>query len=211
MGIRKPESRKTAPTRTGLADALFTRTQQGVMGYLFGQPDRSFFAAELIRQLGMGSGSVQRELSRLEQSGMAVVSRVGNQKHYKANPESPIFAELAAIAQKTFGMAAPIREALDPLASRIKAAFVFGSVAKRTDTARSDIDLMIVSDDVDYAEMFGALEPVAQKLGRPVNPTIQSTRQWARRLKEDNAFHVRVKQQPKIWIYGSESDLPLPR
>ncbi len=205
MGTKLPKSGSKASSSPGLADALFTRTQQGVLGLLFGQPDRSFFATELIRQVGMGSGSVQRELARLEQSGLAVVSRVGNQKHYQANPDSPLFAELASIAQKTFGIAGPLQQALQPLASRIKAAFVFGSLAKRTDTAKSDIDVMVISDDLDYADVFAALEPAATKLGRPVNPTIQSTRQWHKRLKEDNAFNIRVSQQPKIWLIGSES------
>ena len=191
----------------GLADVLFTRSQQRVLGYLFGQPDRSFFASELIRGIGKGSGAVQRELARLEQSGLALVRHVGNQKHFQANPESPLFSELASIAQKTFGIAYPLREALQKLAPRIKAAFVFGSLAKRTDTARSDIDVMVISDDLDYATVFDALEGAAAKLGRPINPTIQSTREWSRRLKEDNAFHVRISEQPKIWLFGSESDI----
>ena len=198
--------RKAAASRS-LADALFTRTQQGVLGFLFGQPDRSFFASELIREIGMGSGAIQRELARLEQSGLAKVHQLGNQKHFQANPSSPLFAELASIAQKTFGIAYPLREALERLAPKIRAAFVFGSVAKRSDTARSDIDVMIISDALGYAEVFAALEGAASRLGRPVNPTIQSTKEWSRRLKEDNAFHVRISQQPKIWLYGSESDI----
>lgn len=208
MGARKPKSGKeSSPPKGGLADALFTRTQQGVLGYLFGQPDRSFFAAELIRAVGMGSGSVQRELARLEATGLALSSMVGNQKHYRANPDSPIFNELASLAQKTFGIAGPIRSALAKLAPRINAAFVFGSVAKRSDTAHSDIDVMIISDDVDYGDVFAALEPAAQKLGRPINPTLQSTQKWGDQLREENAFHVRVMKQPKIWLIGSEPDV----
>lgn len=205
MGTINPKSGNQATH--GLADALFTRTQQGVLGFLFGQPDRSFFASELIREIGMGSGAVQRELARLEQSGLAEVRRVGNQKHYQANPESPLFAELASIAQKTFGIAYPLREALAKLAPRIRAAFVFGSIAKRSDTARSDIDVMIISDKLGYAEVFESLEPAARKLGRPINPTIQSTKEWFRRLKEGSSFQVRITEQPKIWLFGSESDI----
>lgn len=206
MGMKKPKSGR-AVARRGLADALFTSTQQRVLGYLFGQPDRSFFASELIREIGKGSGSVQRELARLEQSGLAEVRMVGNQKHYQANPHSPLFAELASIAQKTFGIAYPLRDALAALAPRIRFAFVFGSLAKRTDTTRSDIDVMVVSDDLTYADVFGALEAASTRLGRPINPTIQSTGEWARRLKEDNAFHSRIARQPKIWLFGTEDDI----
>src|SRR5665811_2106352 len=141
-----------------LADALFSTTQQRVFGLLFGQPDRSFYATEMIGLAGVGSGGVQRELARLAQSGLVTVRPVGNQRHYQANPEAPIYAELCGIVRKTFGMADPLRLALTPLAAQIKCAFVFGSIAKRQDSASSDIDLMVISDSLGYADTFAALE-----------------------------------------------------
>jgi hypothetical protein len=100
------------PRRTSLTDALFSATQQRVLAFLFGQPERSFFATELIGLVGAGSGAVQRELARLAQSSLVTVTRIGTQKHYQANPKSPIFAELCAIVRKTVGLAEPLREAL---------------------------------------------------------------------------------------------------
>jgi predicted nucleotidyltransferase len=191
----------------GLADALFTRTQQGVLGLLFGQPDRSFFATEIIGLVGAGSGAVQRELARLEQSGLVTVTRVGTQKHFQADPSSPLFHELSGIARKTFGLATPLRSALEPLARRIRAAFVFGSIAKRTDSALSDIDLLVLSDVIGYADMFPVLERASKVLGRTVNPTILTPREWKERLRQKRSFAVRVAAQPKIWIIGSERDL----
>jgi len=194
-----------SPKRTAsLADALFSSTQQRVLGYLFGQPARSFFANELIGLVGAGSGAVQRELKRLAESGLVTVTHRGNQKHFQANPASPIFAELCSITQKTFGLAGPLREALAPLAGQIDAAFVFGSVAKKSDTAASDVDLMVVSDSLTYADLFGALEEAADKLGRPVNPTVYSRAELARRIGEGNAFVTRVLAQPKLWLIGDE-------
>ena len=204
MGTKVPKSGRKAAPNTGLADALFTRTQQAVLALLFGQPDRSFFKTEIIRKAGMGSGAVQRELERLEKSGLAEVRNVGNQKHYQANPASPLFAELASISQKTFGIAEPLRAALQKWKSKITAAFVYGSLAKRADTSRSDIDVMIISDELTYADVFAAFEPVAEKLGRPINPTIHTRKEWSRQLKEDNSFHIRISRQPKIWLFGSE-------
>ena len=103
-------SKKAAPgasRSTSLADALFSGTQQRVLAWLFGQPERSFYATELIGLAGAGSGAVQRELARLAQSGLVTARSVGNQKHYQANPAAPIYAELCAIVQKTVGLAEP--------------------------------------------------------------------------------------------------------
>lgn len=190
-----------------MADALFSTIRQRVLAYLFGQPERSFFATELIKLAGGGSGAVQRELARLAESGLVTVTRVGTQKHYQANPKSPLFAELCSIAQKTVGLAEPLREALAPLAKRITAVFVYGSVAKRSDTAASDIDLMVVSDSLTYADLYTAMEQATARLGRKVNPTVYSRREWAKRVKQKNAFVTRVMAQPKIWLIGAESDV----
>jgi predicted nucleotidyltransferase len=202
--------RKTTPRRRregSLADALFSTTQQRILGLLFGQPERSFYATELIGLAAAGSGAVQRELARLEQSGLVTVRRLGTQKHYQANPESPLYKELIGIATKTIGLAGPLREALASLAPRIVAAFVYGSVAKRRDTTRSDIDLMVVSDKLTYADVYGALEAAGAKLGRTINPTVYSRKELTRRVKEGNAFIKRVLEQPKVWVIGTENDL----
>lgn len=198
MGI----SRRTAPPLppASLASALFGSTQQRVLGLLFAQPDRSFYATELIALARAGSGSVQRELARLEQSGLVAVRAVGNQKHYQANPASPIYDELCGIARKTVGIAEPLRE-------QLKAAFVFGSVAKQTDHAASDIDLMIVSDTLEFPDAILALQPVEQGLGREINPVVYTRQELAGRLKADEGFVKRVLSQPKVWLFGSEDDL----
>ena len=214
MGINMPNMGTKAKTRvsrlpmpTSLADALFSTIQQRVLAYLFGQPERSFFATELIGLAGGGSGAVQRELARLADSGLVTVKRVGTQKHYQANPQSPIFAELCSIVRKTVGLAEPLREALAPLAKRITAAFVFGSVAKRSDTAASDIDVLVLSDSVDYADVFAALQSAEAKLGRTVNPTVYTPADWHRKSKEGNAFVVKVGKQPKLFLIGTEEAL----
>jgi len=212
MGIKMPNMGKSKmPNQSmppmGLAGALFTGTQQRVLGLLFGQPDRSFYATEIIAMAGAGSGAVQRELARLTQSGLVTLRPVGNQKHYQANPASPIFAELCGIARKTVGLAEPLRQALAPLAAQIKAAFVYGSVAKKQDSARSDIDLMLVSDTLTFGDTYLALDAASKSLGREVNPTILTVQDFAKRRQEEGSFVSRVLEQPKIWLIGGEDDL----
>jgi len=100
-----PHEAAPATAHTGLADALFSTTQQRVLGLLFGQPGRSFYANELIALTGGGSGAVQRELARLAHSGLITQQTIGRQKHYQANASAPIFGELCAIASKTMSLA----------------------------------------------------------------------------------------------------------
>ena len=195
-------SRRPKPQWSNLADALLTKTQQRILGALFGQPARSFYASELIRDAGTGSGAAQRELAKLEQSGLVVTKRIGNQKHYQANAASPLFADLRNIVLKTVGLVEPLRQALKTVESQILFAFVYGSIAKGTDHATSDIDLMVVTDTLTYGELFGALETASRTLGRKVNPTVYSKAEFEKRTKTDNAFIKRVLEGPKMWVIG---------
>ena len=190
-----------------MADALFAKVQQRVLGVLFGNPGRSFYANELIALARSGTGAVQRELARLEGAGLVTASRVGKQKHYQANQASPVFQELRSLVLKTSGLADVLREALAPSSDVIRAAFVYGSIAKGDDTASSDVDLMVIADDLTYGDLFAVLEDVSARLGRKVAPTIYSRRELARRLKRDSSFLTRVLQQPKLWLIGDERDL----
>lgn len=207
VGTKRRPSRRGQPLATGLADALFAKVQQRVLGVLFGNPGRSFYANEVIGLARSGTGAVQRELARLESAGLVTARRIGKQKHYQANPASPVFPELRALVLKTSGLADLLREALAPVSGRIRAAFVYGSVAKGEDTAASDVDLMVVSEGLTYADLFGALEEASGRLGRKVAPTVYSPKELARRVRQDNAFVTRVLQQPKLWLIGGERDL----
>jgi predicted nucleotidyltransferase len=160
-----------------------------------------------VKALHSGTGAVGRELAKLEQSGLVSVERIGNQKHYRANRNAPIFEELQSIIRKTVGLHDPLKESLAPFADRIKAAFVYGSVAKGTDTAWSDIDLMVIGDDLTYADIFSALQDAEKTLARPINPNIIDAAGWKKRQLDKNGFVTKISDEPKIFIVGSEEDL----
>jgi predicted nucleotidyltransferase len=191
-----------------MTDALFSKVQRSVLGLVYGNPDRSFYANELLRLAGSGTGAVVRELAKLADSGLVTVKRIGNQKHYQANRDAPIFEELRSIVLKTFGMADVLRQGLLPFSGRINVAFVYGSIAKGTDTAKSDIDVMVIGDGLAYPEVYSTLMPVETQLGRKVNPSIYSNEDARQKLKKGNAFLTRIMAQPKIFLIGSERDLP---
>jgi predicted nucleotidyltransferase len=194
------------PSR-GLADALFSRVQQRVLGLVYGQPQRRFQSAELIRLAGSGTGAAHRLLTRLADAGIVTVTRSGNQKHYQANRQSPIFTELHGLVVKTVGVVGPLRRALAPFAKSIAAAFVYGSVAKRTDSSRSDIDVMVISDSVSYADLFRALEATERLLARPVSPNVMTRAEWRAKRRQPGSFAGRVAKQPRLFLIGSDDDL----
>ena len=191
-----------------LSDALFSKVQGRVLGLLFGNPERSFYANELFRLAGSGTGAGVRELAKLSASGLITVNKIGNQKHYQANRATPIFEELRGIVLKTFGMADVLRQGLLPMADKISVAFIYGSIAKGSDTAKSDIDVMVIGDNIDYPDVYSALMPVEAQLGRKVGPSIYNKEDVARKLSKRNAFLTRIITQPKIFLIGSEHDLP---
>jgi predicted nucleotidyltransferase len=207
MGTKAHRPKQGEAAAVTITDALFNKVQQRVLGVLFGNPGRTFFANEMIKLADSGSGAVQRELARLESAGLVTSRRVGNQRHYQANRAAPVFEELRSLILKTSGLADQLRNALAAHTSAIRAAFVYGSVAKNEDTAASDVDLMIISDELTYADLFPLLEEVSHTLGRTVNPTVYSTAELARRVGRRHAFVTRTLAQPKIWLIGDEHDL----
>ena len=192
---------------TGLGEVLFTKTQRRVLGLLFGHPDRSFYANEIVRYAGAGIGAVHRELERLAGVELVTVTKIGNQTHYQANRRAPIFDELRGIVVKTFGVADVLREALAALADRIRFAFIYGSVARGADTASSDIDVMIVADGLTFPDVVAVLVSAEEELGRQVNPSLFKVSEWREKLADPGGFLQRVMQQPRILLVGSEDDL----
>ncbi len=205
MGTIVPEmgTRRSPGRRISLANALFSRTQQRVLGLLYGNPERSFFATEIFAHAGPGRGTVQRELERLGSSGLATVTRIGNQKHYRANPDTPIFAELRSVILKTSGLAEPLREALAPLAGKIDLALIYGSVARGEAHGGSDVDLLVVAADLTLEELFSRLGRAERIVGSKINPTLLTPDEFRRRRRDGNSFLKKVLAGATIPLIGS--------
>lgn len=189
-----------------IATALFTESQARIYPWLFGQPERAYHLSELRRLTNLGSASLQRELNRLTTAGLVDAQAVGNQRHFQANPQSPVFAELVALTRKTLGTVPVLRETLIPMQPALKAAWVYGSVAKKTDTARSDIDVMLVGHELLLSQVLAALEPAEAQLGRKINPSCYSPQEFARRRAEPDSFVNRVLSQPTLSLIGNANE-----
>ncbi|MBY6032795.1 nucleotidyltransferase domain-containing protein [Marinobacter daepoensis] len=183
---------------TSIGDALFTKTQQRLLSLIYGHPEQSYYLNELVRLANIGRGTVVRELAKLTDSGLVVMAWHGNQKHYQANPENPVFQELRQLVQKTFGISDVIQNALLPMADTLEQAFIYGSIAKGDAHAGSDIDLMLIGHDLSYSDVMTRLAPAEQQLQRTINPTLYSPSEFEQRIKDNQSFVTRVLEQPRI-------------
>jgi len=208
---RAKTDRRPVANSVSLADALFTATQQRIFTLLFGQPERSFFLGELIGLARSGRGAVQRELARLVNSGLVATRAVGNQKHFQANSAAPIFHEITAIVAKTTGLTEPIRNALAHSTVAVDLALVYGSFAKQSDTASSDVDLLIVSDGMTLEQLYKLLSSAEQAIARKINPTLLTPHEFQQRRADNSPFLTQVLSGQHIVLAGELDGVDSPR
>lgn len=185
-----------------ISAALFSDSQARVFRWLFGQPERSYHLNELRRLTGLGSASLQRELGKLAAAGLVRSEKVGNLRLFQANTESPVYGELAGLTRKTLGAQPLLQEALAPIEAKLELAFIYGSVAKGTETAKSDVDVMVVGDDLLLNDVLKLLLPIESQLGRKINPTLYTPAEYKRRRAQKDSFLNRVLAQPVISLIG---------
>jgi predicted nucleotidyltransferase len=185
------------------AYALFTQPQSKVLEWVFGQPERWYHIQELIRLTSLASASLQREIKRLHVAGLVVEERIGNLRRVRANPDSPVFADLANLVRKALGAVPAIADALRPLVSRLQVALVFGSVAKGTDHAGSDVDVLLVSGSVQLSDALGLLLPLEEQLGRRIEVKLYTPSEFSARRAETGSVVQRILAGPIALMYGS--------
>ena len=196
----------TLKTEIGGAAALFGKVRSAVLALLFSHADQSFYLREIARMVGTGHGAVQRELAQLLRAGLVTRTRRGREVFYQANRASPVFPELHGLIVKTVGVADVLREALAPLAERVRVAFIYGSFAKGEERAESDVDIMVVGD-VDFGEVVSALRSAQDRIGREVNPSVFAAEEWRRRVAGGDHFITTILREEKLFLIGDEQDL----
>jgi uncharacterized protein len=187
-------------------DALFPKTRQGVLATTLLDPAREWYLSELARHLKVRPSSLQRELANLSDAGFLVSRADGNRVYYRAEPRHPLFKDLRGLILRTVGLADVLQKALHRFRSRIRVAFVHGSIARQDEHAASDVDLMILGD-VGLAEVAPALRRAESQLLRPVNSTIYEAPEAARKVRDGHHFLLAVASGPKLFIIGGENDL----
>ena len=189
-----------------LSSVLLPGYRRRVLGLLLLHPEESLHGREIARRTGLTPGTLTRELKRLADVGLLNCERRGNQLVYSANRSSPVFEELSGILRKTSGLAEVVGEALEPLTGSIDVAFIFGSVARGTETQGSDVDLIIIGS-LDFGLAVDALHVAQQQLSRDINPKVFTRREWRNRLQARDPFLREVMAGKKLFLIGGENDL----
>lgn len=192
-----------------LASLLFGAYRRAALALLLLRPEASLHVREIARATGKAAGTLVRELNALAEAGILVRKHMGNQVHFQANPACPIYEDLRNILKKTVGVADVLREALVPLAPRILAAFVYGSIARGDERAGSDVDLMVIGD-VKFAEVVAALAPAQETLRREVNASVYPALEFRKKTAAGEPFLKRVLADRRIFVLGGEDDVGKP-
>jgi predicted nucleotidyltransferase len=188
-----------------LADFLLGPFRTRILSCLLLHPETTWHTRELARRIDALPGSTSRELVKLADAGILLRQQIGNQVHYRANRDSPIFLELAGILRKTSGMATVLTDALQPIADHIQCALVFGSVARGAETAHSDVDVLILGD-IGFADVMRALHPAQVEVQREINPVVYRIDDFRAKLAVNNTWAREVVEKPKLFLIGNADD-----
>lgn len=195
-----------AVTPSGVGEALFPKIRRKVLTLFLLNPERRYYYREATRLIGDTPGSIRRELESLTEVGILVMEPIGIQKFFRANKEHPVFNELRALVEKTFGLADILRDVLRNHTDRIQVAFIFGSVATGRETGKSDIDLLVIGS-LTLRELTGLLEPIEKGVGRPINPVLFQVAEFRTRIKKGDHFVSTLLTSEKLFIVGNADDL----
>lgn len=189
-----------------LTETLFGKTRRSILSVLYGHADETFYLRQLVRVAGGGTGAVQRELKALAEAGIIRRIGKGRQVYYQANAQCAVYPELKSLIMKTAGMGDALKIAMLPLAERIRAAFIYGSVARGGESRESDVDLFVVGE-VTSAEVVKTLSPVQLTLNREINPTVYPVEEFRAKQAAGHHFIKSVMEGNKVFLIGDENDL----
>ena len=190
-----------------MLDTLFgSKLRAKLLGWLMTHPEERYFVRQLTTILKEDSTNVSRELARLARAGILTSESEGRQKYYQANRLCPVFEELRSLAIKTFAVGDILREALQPLADRIRVAYIYGSFAQANITADSDVDIMVVGD-ASFADVNQVLRQAQEQLHREINPSVYPVAEFRTKLAGGHHFLSSALKGDKIYLIGDEHEL----
>lgn len=191
-----------AVRKKSVADALMPPIRQRILALTLGSPDRWWYLSELAAAIGTSPSSLQRELESLSSAAILVTRRDGRRTYFRANEKSTIFDELRGIVRKTIGIPHELEASLSPIKRKVDLALIYGSVASGQERADSDVDLLVVADDLTLEELYRRLGAAEKRLQRKIDPTLYTRDEYLRRRRTKNAFLDKVLSSDHIVLIG---------
>ncbi len=176
-----------------------------VLAVFLTHPDDVFYQSYIVESTGYALMQVQRALKRLEDTGLIEKTKSGNRSHYKANIKHPAFQDIKNALFKTILLGDLLKDALKPIKKKIKFGFIYGSLASGKESATSDLDLFIIGS-LGIRDIADILSETSRELGREINPTVYSEKEFNKKIKDESPFIQEILHQPKIWLMGQEND-----
>ncbi|MBD3237779.1 MAG: hypothetical protein GF330_13835 [Candidatus Eisenbacteria bacterium] len=190
-----------------LTHLFASRSLTDVLGVLLLHPDRELYQRELAGEAGCTVLQAQRALRRIEKARLLIKRRSGNRVYYRIAEQHPGFEDLRSLWAQSIGLASLLRAALRPLRDRITAAFIFGPVAAGADTASGDVDILLIGD-VSLRQFSRIRTSAGRQIGRDLSTLIYSPAQFRAKARRGTRFVRELLAGPKIWLVGSEEQLP---
>lgn len=187
-----------------LSDILSSRVRAEYFRLFFGINPNELHLREIERKSGFAIGTVRQEAKKLEKLELIIKRVDGNRTYYQANRSHPLFPALHDLVLQTSGLVDVFKENL--IDERIQFAFIFGSIAKGTENAESDIDLFVVGN-IGLRDLIKKIKNPAVLLKRQINPHVMTLTEFQKRIKEKEHFVYSVINTPKLMIIGNENDL----
>ena len=189
-----------------IAEVLLPKTKRNLLSAFLTQPTRAWYLSEIARHLHVPPSSLQRELAQFVSAGILARRQDGNRVYFQADQTCPVFPELSSLLAKTAGLSDIVREALAPFQAVTDVAFIYGSVASGHERSSSDVDVMLIGDAT-LADLAVPLRDLEGRLGRAVNPTVYTNREFAKRISAKNHFVTSVLATDLMFILGTANDL----
>jgi hypothetical protein len=190
--VRKPAPAIFPVFRSRLTAAVLARVYIG---------EDEYSIAELAATARTDTGTMTREVRRLEEAGVVRSRVVGRAKLVRANHEAPFYRALRDLVVIVLGPAEVIGEELAGLPG-LDAAAIFGSWAARASgeagPSPTDIDLLVIGRP-DRDDLHDAVGRARGRLGRDINTVISSADRWN---TNDDPFLAGLRNRPMAALRG---------
>jgi predicted nucleotidyltransferase len=179
-----------------------SKARQQLLAYYFTNPTARHHLRDLAGRLSIDPSNLSKEFARLEREGLFRSEVNGRQKYFQLNRKYPLFDEVRKIVAKTIGAAPLIAQSLTKIKG-IDEAYLYGSFARNQQDAASDIDVLVIGAPREEV-LAQAARRLERQLGREINYTVLTPREFKSRRARKDAFLENVWHNERVSLVGPD-------